>query len=364
MKVLIVDDSVVFRTQIKNALDGISDIEVTGSAANGKIALAKILQEPVDLITLDYEMPEMDGLQTIQEIRRLGLRTRIVMFSSSSQRGASVALDALKLGADDVIAKPSGDSLNFENAAEAIRKDLVPKILQFLPRDSAKSTPIANWGTELAAAPLVSQASEVYRRVEIETLIPDVVLIGCSTGGPQTLENLLANFSGPGTAQLTRPLFIVQHMPPVFTEQLAARLKQCSGLDVREAKQMELVEKSRVYIAPGDFHMTFIAESDGYRIRLDQGPQINSVRPAVDNLFESAARYFRNKAMGIVLTGMGEDGCRGAKSIKQAGGGIAIQEKDSCVVYGMPGAIHQAKAFDQIMSLEQIRKTLERVLRS
>ncbi len=352
MRVLIVDDSVVFRSQIKAALEGSALIEVVGAANNGKIALQKLSQTSgVDLITLDMEMPEMSGLETIKEIKKAKFPVKIIVFSSQTTRGSEATLEALKAGADDFVAKPQGDNATFENAATRIREELLPKILQFNNSSSLKSitTPSLN--------PLTMPSQALYTKKDIDTFIPGVIVIGSSTGGPPALEQILTGLTNP----LRIPILIAQHMPPVFTASLAKRIMATSGIEASEAIHGEPLKKNHIYVAPGNFHMSLKNIQNQIVIHLDQNPPRNSVRPAVDTLFESAAEIYGTRTMAIVLTGMGEDGLVGAKAIKKASGGVLIQNKESCVVFGMPGAIFSSNIHDGMSDLQQIQKTLKRM---
>jgi len=350
LRVLVVDDSVVFRSQIKTALQSSPAIEVVGVANNGKIALEKLKQGSLDLITLDMEMPEMGGLETLRAIRRAGFSVRVIIFSSHTTRGSEAALEALSAGADDFVAKPSGGLGNdLQTAAERIKLELLPKVLQFLKTPEPKAAP--------ATVGVKPRASSPYSKRDIATFLPSAIVIGSSTGGPPALEKCLAGISIPSRI----PIFIAQHMPPIFTASLAKRLHDLTGVVAAEGKANELVTVNRIYVAPGEFHMTVRKVDSEVRIHLDQGPQRNSVRPAVDNLFESAAKVYGSRCFGVVLTGMGEDGMLGCRAIKEVGGGVMIQDKASSVVFGMPGAVHADGTFDEMGDLAAIQKVLKRV---
>lgn len=348
VRVLVVDDSVVFRTQIRAALEQSPQIEVAGSANNGKIAIQKLEQLSVDVVTLDMEMPEMDGPATIREIRSRGFPVRILIFSSRTQRGSEAALQALSLGADDFLAKvDSTQSKDSHNPADAIAKELIPKVLQF--RDSGKLA------CQSIQAPESTKRNASPKKRSLTGFMPAAIVIGSSTGGPQALESILSTLGGP----LRIPIFIAQHMPPVFTASLAKRIKERSGIECAEGQEMESIIHNKIYVAPGDFHMNIVKMGDKNRISLSKSPQRNSVRPAVDYLFESAAAVYGKDLMSFVLTGMGEDGLQGCRSIKEAGGGLAIQDKESCIVFGMPGAIFQNDLQDEILTLEQINQMIK-----
>lgn len=366
IQVLIVDDSLVFRSQIKAALADVPGIDVVGVAANGKIALDKLTQLKVDLMTLDLEMAEMNGLQTLAEMKKRGLKTKVIIFSSKTQAGADAAILALQSGASDVVAKPTSDNPSLHDALEAIKADLVPKIKQFIPVESGilngkePANSQTNW-----VKPIQSDSRDQHKndtswvRKNIELFKPTAIVIGSSTGGPDALDKLFQQLPSP----IRVPIFIAQHMPPIFTASLARRIQNVSGIPCAEAQQMEPVVSGRIYVAPGDYHMSLIQHQGHLRIKLDQGPKVQSVRPAVDVLFRSAAEFFGASCMAFVLTGMGEDGLQGAQAIKKASGGIMIQSAESCVVFGMPGAIFRAGIHDKIGDLTSIKRVLENQLR-
>jgi two-component system chemotaxis response regulator CheB len=344
VRVLVVDDSVVYRTQIRAALADLPFVEVVGAASNGRLALERLGQTATDLVVLDLEMPEMDGIATIRAMRERGITAKVLVFSSVSKRGAEVTLEALRLGAEDFITKPGADDLSGDGSAvdpkARIRDLLAPKIRALFPVVETVPAP---------SPTSTSTLSSTYPRVLWELFQPEIVVIGSSTGGPTVLEKIFAQLSG----SLRCPILIAQHMPPVFTATLAERIGRLSGIEAREARANEPLE-NKIYLAPGDFHMTLRKDSDGVRLALDRGPQVNSVRPAVDPLFESAAKIFGRKCLGIVLTGMGADGKVGAEHIKRAGGPVLIQNRESCVVFGMPGAVFDSGAYDRIISPDEL----------
>lgn len=343
INVLIADDSVVYRNQIRSALSACENINIVGAASNGRLALERLAQTPTDLLILDLEMPEMDGLQVLSEIARLGMKTKVLVFSSHSKRGTEIALEALRLGAMDFVTKPDASSAAQDPHLEPqqkIRNLLEPKIRVLLDQ---------------VGKPLVMTATKTeWISPNLDLFRPDVIVIGSSTGGPRVLEELLENFHG----RLRCPILIVQHMPPVFTTSFGERLQKLSGLPVAEAVHGETLGTDRIYIAPGDYHLRLKKGATRITVELDRGAQVNSVRPAVDPLFESAADVFGSGCLGIVLTGMGADGRVGAEALKNAGGTVIIQSQETCVVFGMPGAVMDAGAFDHVMSPAEIRNVL------
>lgn len=358
LRILVVDDSVVFRSQIKAALEDIDGITVVGSAANGKIALERIEQGTVDVVILDLEMPEMSGLEMLSIMRQRGMRQTVIVFAAPSGTGVEMALAALRAGASDFIAKPQSAG-SLEQALAGVQKDLIPKILQF--REKIQKRPVQAPKTSPSPdglqADLRKLASGTVAPISIASFRPKVVAIGSSTGGPAALDSLFSKLKGQ---TLRVPVFIAQHMPPLFTEYLAKRIGEISGHPAKEAKDGEIVQAGIIYVAPGDYHMTVERSKDGTQVvlRLDQGPKRNSVRPAVDSLFESLAKVYAGGVAAFVLTGMGEDGTVGAKAIKSSFGKVVIQDQASSVVWGMPGAVHDAGAFDSMGNLESCSETL------
>ena len=355
MRVLIVDDSVVFRSQLKNCLEGQVGISVTGAAANGKIALDKLEQTACDLITLDLEMPEMNGLEFLEEKRRRKLLQKVIVFAAPNKEGGEQVLAALAAGADDFIAKPASAN-SLDEALEGIRRELLPKILQFKKRQDLQKSTARDTSVPLPDVPAQARVAK-FPLVILETFKPRVVVIASSTGGPTALERLFSTLNGQ---QVNVPILIAQHMPPNFTDSLAKRLETLSGVPAAEGKAGEPLLPGRIYVAPGDFHMSIGRQPEGHKaiIKIDQGPKRNSVRPAADFLFEAAAREFGATAAGFVLTGMGEDGKEGALAIKRATGAMMIQDRDSSVVWGMPGAVHDVGAFDREGNLDECAKIL------
>jgi len=367
MRVMVVDDSVVFRSQLKNCLDGEEGISVVATAANGKIALDRLEKESCDLIILDLEMPEMNGLEFLEEFRRRKHTQRVIIFAAPTKEGASQLLASLKAGASDFIAKPT-TAISLQDALEGIKRDLLPKILQFKKRhegsnersmeghkDNQKDSHVLKQGLGTPA----SSPNRVspYKSILLETFKPQIVVVGSSTGGPMALEKLFSVLKG---RTLLVPILIAQHMPPYFTEALAKRIEGISGIPSGEGKPGEPILPGRIYMAPGDYHMSIHRLPEGAKpvIKIDQSAKRNSVRPAVDYLFESAAREYGAACAGFVLTGMGEDGKDGSMAIKKANGAIMIQDKESSVVWGMPGSVFETGAFDREGNLDQCSQML------
>lgn len=352
IRVLVVDDTVTYRKIVRSVLDEMPDIEVVGTAANGKIALDKIEQLHPDLITLDLEMPVMDGLEVLFNLASSDLEVGVILISSFSDHNASITMRALNLGAFDFVLKPSGD----DPAAniDEVRRKLRSKIdayarVKLKGRSEAKpSSPL----TTPIAKPAVAE-SAVSACDHVATTLgkkPAVVALGISTGGPAALTEMLPTLP----ADLAAPVLIVQHMPPVFTKSLARDLDGRCALAVCEAYDDQLIEPGQVLIAPGGMQMKVVNTDTGHRIRITEDPPENSCRPSVDYLFRSVAHAFGPAALGVIMTGMGYDGVLGSRLMKRRGATIIAQNEESCVVFGMPRALVEEGIADIVSPLSQI----------
>lgn len=343
-RVLIVDDSVVIRNVLSDSL-GESDIEVVGVAANGRIALAKLAHLTVDVIILDVEMPEMDGLATLRELRRLSQPPRVIMFSSHTTDQARATVEALALGAEDYVAKPS--SLNGSTGAKTLAIETLRERIHMLmrSRQSRQSTP------SLGVAKLDAATLSQKRRRRF-----DIVAIGASTGGPNALCQIFSRLPAP----LPVPILIVQHIPAGFTRPLAERLTRESNIPVDEGIDGTLLVPGKAWVAPGGRHMVVRRNTIGCTLQLHDDPPVWSCRPAVDVLFESVATAFPQNALGVVMTGMGEDGKLGAQAIRNAGGSVIVQDEQSSVVWGMAGAVANAGLADAVFPLEELGDAIVR----
>jgi len=356
IRVLVVDDSVVIRRLVSHALEQAPGIEVVGAASNGAIALRLIPQLSPDVVTLDIEMPEMDGLELLRRARKEYPQVRFIMFSTLTARGAAVTFEALTLGADDYVAKASNEG-SLDRSLERLRGELVPKIQQFFHVAGAGREQEAPAG--IAARTGTAPGFTAAGRGAGAAICPKAVAIGVSTGGPAALATLLPAFP----ADFPLPVLVVQHMPPLFTRFLAERLNGTCNLKVREAAQLDAVGAGTVLIAPGDFHMKVERRETEVRVRLDQSPPQNSCRPAVDVLFRSVADVYGGAAVAVVLTGMGNDGLRGCQILKALGGRVLAQDEASSVVWGMPGAVASAGIADAILPLDRVAGEIFRLSR-
>jgi two-component system chemotaxis response regulator CheB len=345
IRVMVVDDSVVIRRLVTQALEQDPTIEVVGSASNGVIGLQRIPQYKPDVITLDIEMPDMNGLEMLRRIRREYPQLRVIMFSTLTERGAAITLEALTLGADEYVAKTSSEG-SLDASMARLREEMIPKIKQFFRFPAASVTAVKTTSAS-AAATAPARATPVVQALKLR---PKVLVIGVSTGGPTALGEILPSFP----ASFPLPILLVQHMPPLFTRLLAERLNASCQLKVEEASQGQAVEVGKILIAPGNFHMKVASGAGGVRVCLDQSPQQNSCRPAVDALFASVAEVYDGAVLAVVLTGMGQDGLRGVEMLKARGARVLVQDEGSSVVWGMPGTVANAGLADRVLPLGEI----------
>jgi two-component system chemotaxis response regulator CheB len=346
IRVMTVDDSVVVRLMVAEALRGEPDFELAGFAQNGQIALDKLDSIRPDVIVLDVEMPVLDGLATLAQLRKIDRRLPVVMFSTLTSRGASATVEALTLGAGDYVQKPSAASR--DESLEVLRRELLPKLRALGGRRRDGDAPLAG------APPLPSPRSLPLSTSRSGPV--DVVVLGISTGGPNALADMLPGLPG----DLAAPVLVVQHMPPLFTAMLAKRLDALTPLTVREAQGGEHPRAGEVWIAPGGRHMVVERGPQGPVLVLNDDPQVNSCRPAVDPLFSSAVKTYGGKVLAVVMTGMGKDGLNGCRDVHQAQGQVVVQDEDSCVVWGMPRFVTEAGIAHAIVPLERIAAEISR----
>jgi two-component system chemotaxis response regulator CheB len=364
--VLVVDDSAFMRRVITDILSQTEEFRVIGTARDGNDALRKVHQLEPDLVTMDVEMPGLDGLAALGYIMSETPRP-VVMLSAYTVEGGEATMRALDYGAVDFVPKPGGTiSLNLESVAgrllEALRAastanlSAIPvRVVRRPPRERSVLEPPP---AETAAAPAPAPPRRKRRATEPEGPASEVaVCIAASTGGPRALAELLPRLRVP----LGAAVLIVQHMPAHFTRTFAERLDAMEGLPVSEAVDGEPVRRNHVYLAPGDFHMRIARGGDGVpRVALDQGPSLWGVRPAADPLFRSVAEVYGARSVAVVLTGMGRDGAEGVREIVGAGGAGIAQDRATSVIYGMPQAA--AEHADAILPLEQIPAAIEQAV--
>ncbi|WP_242448343.1 chemotaxis response regulator protein-glutamate methylesterase [Cellulomonas sp. WB94] len=372
IRVLVVDDSVVVRRLVTDALSQDPAIEVIGSAANGRLALTKVGQLAPDLVTMDVEMPEMNGIEAVRELRRAGHHMPIIMFSTLTERGAEATLDALVAGASDYVTKPSNTGSVQESLAQ-VAGQLLPKIKALVPRvqpvsaSAFRATPpgaASLTGAAPRAAGIARVPDGAHRlpgtlRAEPAPHAVRAVILGSSTGGPEALSRFVSGLSAP----LPVPVLIVQHMPPVFTRQLAARLDRMGPSTVVECAGDEELVPGHVYIAPGDRHLELRRSGAGVRTVLTDSPPVNFCRPSVDVLFRSAVGVLGGDLLAVVLTGMGADGRTGCEAVVSAGGTVVVQDEATSVVWGMPGAVASAGLAHRVLPIADVPHTVEALVR-
>ncbi len=341
IRVFVCDDSHTIRSVLTATLATDPDIRVAGSAVNGQACLDALASELPDVVLLDVEMPVMDGLSALREIRRRHPRLPVVMFSSLTERGAKATVDALVAGANDYVAKPSG--LNPEDVAARIRSEVITRIKALVPRGEPVAALRAGDQPRVAVP---ARPASTATRGQVRG-----VVIATSTGGPAALAEVLPGFVAAASGV---PVLVVQHMPATFTGRLAESLGKLCGVPVREAAEGVAVKGGEILLAPGGRHMLLAGTAVEPRIRLTDDPPENSCRPAADVLFRSAARLWGSGTLAVVLTGMGRDGLQGSRAIVEAGGSVIAQDEFTSVVWGMPGEVARAGIAAAVLPLGQI----------
>jgi len=339
LRVMVVDDSAFMRFSIIQRLNEDPEILVVGSASNGREALRLIPQLQPHVITLDVEMPHLDGLSTLREIMRT-FPLPVIMFSSLTHEGASETIQALMLGAVDFIPKPAN-----RLDTQGVMGEVVAKIKQAA---KARVNPMA--------ATLFETHAQVEKKTRLYRKDAPVALIGASTGGPGALSEIIPALP----ADLPAPLVIVQHMPAGFTRSLSDRLNSLSNLKVKEAEPGDKLLVGQALVAPGGFHMVL---DEKERIVLNQNPTVHGVRPAVDVTLNSLTRQMGGRVVGVILTGMGSDGALGASILRGAGGYVIAEHESTCVVWGMPRSVVEAGAANAVLPRSQIAKAIEAAVR-
>jgi two-component system chemotaxis response regulator CheB len=370
LKVMVVDDSALYRQLVKNTLRNVPDVQVIGLASTGLEALAKIPELQPDLLTLDVQMPDMNGLELLREIKKRRLGVKAIMLSSLTAQGAQVTTDALLAGAFDFIQKPNS------NDAETNRKlldDLLSEKIKAFRESRSIIMPARK------ALDAVSRSFEWKSKADVEqppmdTAIAgvkpgstafsakpsriDAVIIGTSTGGPLALREVIPQLPGA----LGVPVFVVQHMPPGYTKSLATRIGEMSSLPVLEAANNMIVEPNRVYFAPGGLHMGIENQRGHFIISTSDLPPEHNCRPAVNYTLRSAVQAYSGHLLVVILTGMGRDGTEGCRLVRQHGGSVLAQHPDGCVVYGMPKAVVEEQLANRVVPLEKMASWIVRMV--
>lgn len=341
VRVLVIDDSVVARRVVAHVIDAAPGLVLAGTAPNGRAAIEKLDLLRPDVLVLDLDMPVMDGFETLAAVRRSHPHLPVIVYSHLTRAGAAATLDALALGATGFALKPSADGIGM--AEELVRAELLPLI-------AAIAKPPADMVARVAHGATAAHLAHGERAAVT------AVVIGVSTGGPNALAALVPSLP----AALPVPVFIVQHMPAVFTQMLAERLNRVAKVEVAEAADSEPVVAGRVYVAPGGRHMAVRGTARSAEIELRDDVPENSCRPSADVLFRSAARVYGSGVAGVVLTGMGCDGLRGCAAVRAAGGSVIVQDAESSVVASMPLAVAEAGLANAVLDLRDIGPTIVR----
>lgn len=360
VKILVVDDSISYRQIMLAVIEKITDAECIGTAASGQIALRKISVLQPDLVLLDVVMPEMDGVETLRQIKQLYPAVEAIMISGFDLNASKDTLRSLQIGALDFVAKPKASSPE-QGIAELV-KYLQPLIhlvqtkkyatLSRKPNSDVPKIPVAT--TVVRPAGADSTSSPRSRKEKF-----DLIVIGISTGGPKALDQLVPKLN----AAMPCPIIIVQHMPPMFTESLAMKLNDGTAMQVSEAKGGEKLTKGHIYIAPGGKHLILRSHLDGgFYLMTNEMPPVNNCRPSVDVLFRSVAATFTGNVLAVVMTGMGHDGVEGVRMLKRNGSKCLVQDQDSSVVWGMPGSVFDAGLADEVVSLDQLSSRINHLV--
>lgn len=345
IRLLVVDDSVFMRKLLSDLFAGEADFTVIDTARNGKEAVDKVKKLKPDLVTMDVEMPIMDGLKALELVMK-ECPTPVVMISSLTQAGAVATLQALELGAVDFIAKTAGPI----SSVSGIKNEILNKC-----RAAARANVL-----QLTKARATSTVSLLQKTHSTPMGLQDerIVAIGTSTGGPRALQEVITKLPG----NIPCGVLVVQHMPPGFTKSLADRLNSLSSVTVKEAEHNDVIRPGLVLIAPGDYHMLIEREGGKAVVKLNQNPPIGGHRPAVDPMMESVARVFGSKTIGVILTGMGHDGAKGIQAIKHQNGQTIAEDQSTAVVYGMPKSAIEMGVVDKTAPITGIAAEILRAL--
>jgi two-component system chemotaxis response regulator CheB len=331
--VMIVDDSAVIRGILARTLEGERDIVVIGTASNGEQAVRMLSQSPADVVVLDIEMPVLDGLGALPRLLAIDRNVKILMASTLTQRNAEISLKALELGAADYIPKPT--ATRDISSGDDFKRDLVAKV-RSLGASYRRAAGLPSWSVASApgavAAPVHKTTAFALRTARVHSI--QALAIGSSTGGPQALLRFFKELK-----TFSKPVLLTQHMPPTFTAILAENIARASGRLCAEAKDGEEVSAGHIYVAPGNFHMTTWRDGTKVRIRLTQEPPENFCRPSVDPMLRSMVQVWGSGLLSVILTGMGQDGMKGCRTVVETGGTVIAQDEASSVVWGMPGAV-------------------------
>jgi two-component system, chemotaxis family, protein-glutamate methylesterase/glutaminase len=371
ISVLVVDDSALMRNLISRIVENTPGFRLAGTAMNGHFALQKMTRLDPDVLVLDLEMPEMNGIEFLKERRRLGIEVPVIILSSIAKKGAQITMEALSLGASDFIMKPSGSDSPDLHTISAMLIDMLgaygrqhrqarARTRPAIPAAAPKAASPAETARAAGAAPAPAQARQAGKTTPLREPGPvEIIAIGISTGGPNALREVFAGLA----ADLPAPILVVQHMPAGFTEEFARSLDRICALEVKEAAEGDIVQPGRVLIAPGNRHMTVEKRALAAVIRLNDNPAVNGHRPSADVLFESVGAQYGNRAMAVIMTGMGRDGAQRIGDIYREGGITLGQDEDSSIVYGMPKVAWENGFVRQQLPLSRMAEAINRLAR-
>ncbi|WP_181703210.1 protein-glutamate methylesterase/protein-glutamine glutaminase [Chthonobacter albigriseus] len=372
IRVMVVDDSVVIRGLVGRWIDEEPNLAVVASHRNGRLAVEDVIRSNPDVVILDIEMPDMDGLTALPLLLEKKRDLVVVVASTLTRRNAEISLKALSLGAADYVPKPENNS--GVTTSVDFRRELVDKVVNLGQRARSRAAGRSGTGgiamptagvrmpmaTSRPAEPAPARSKSASFTIRSYSMVkPRILAIGSSTGGPQALNTL---FGEIGSAIGQVPVVITQHMPPTFTAILAEHLSKSAGRQAAEGKDGEVLQPGRIYVAPGGRHMVLAKQGGDVVIRLQDGPPINFCKPAVDPLFKTVVDIYGNATLAVVLTGMGSDGAEGVSAIGRAGGSVIAQDEESSVVWGMPGAAAHTGMCSDVLPLPEIGRKVSRVL--
>ena len=338
---------------MKEALEATGHAQTSKIAASGRLALQMLEYGSIDVVVMQDNLPDISVGEWFDELFSRGFGAHVIVLSKAPMPAAKAAKDRLKHGRLHFIESPgTGGASSDQDFKRCVAQ--ISGILEKIPSLTSPSVVGPKGASDFVVEEPRLRTPKVVTevavpRVNLDKFKPNVICIGSSTGGPAALEVLFSRMNGKARV----PILVVQHMPAGFTESLAVRLQQVSGLPTAEAMPGEVLKAGRVYVAPGDYHVRLVKDGDEVAIHLDHGPKRNSVRPCVDILFETAVEAFGKNVLAMVMTGMGEDGLAGCRIVKKSGGAVIIQNKESSVVWGMPGSVHAAGCFDSMGDLER-----------
>ncbi len=352
---MLVDDSAVIRGILSKTLESDPAIKVVSSVSNGEMALSIVKTANPHVIILDVEMPVMDGLTALPQLLKACPSAKVIMFSSLTEKGASVTLKAMTLGAVECLVKPN--STQNTGTGSEFQKNILDLIRGLVPQHERTSAPSTAAAAKTAAPPRTSAKIALQQGLNIYLGKPSIVAIGSSTGGPQALFEVIKSCK-----DFNVPIVITQHMPATFTKILAEHIRQQTGVPTHEGAEGMPVQAGNAYVAPGGFHMKILSSGGALKISLDNGPPENFCKPAVDPMFRSLIEIFDKKVLGVILTGMGHDGLAGGKLLVEKGGRLIAQDEATSVVWGMPGAVATAGICNAVLPLPEIGPHIRKIV--